>query len=127
MCAIGAVVVAAVIIVCCAIICCVMKKQEKPEDGTQLELSAATTTAPAPAFTSPAVHKAEPLVPTSPVHVAVAIAEPAPAAAPANVDSGTSLQAELSELKIPELRKRAAAEGIAEDTIEVRVLSHTAR
>ena len=42
-----------------------------------------------------------------------------------SVDGGTNQQAELSQLKMPELRKRAKEEGVAEDAIEVRMLSAT--
>jgi hypothetical protein len=62
------------------------------------------------AMAAPIATTPEDLVPTSPGHVGIV------------VDGGTHLQAELSQLKMPELRKRAKDEGIAEDLIEVRIL-----
>ena len=61
------------------------------------------------------------LVFASPGHH-VGIVVPEPVAMQVSVDGDTHLQAELSQLKMPELRKRAKDEGIAEHLIEVRIL-----
>jgi hypothetical protein len=58
---------------------------------------------------------AEALVPTSPAHVVIAMAEPA------TLTDDTGLQSQLEQLKLPELRKRAAEEGVDADAIEVRL------
>jgi hypothetical protein len=119
-------VIVPILVICGVVVCCCMKKSTKAKDP-QVALPAATTT-PAPAFAPPpaiATTKTMPLVPTNPVstsHVAIAIAEPSPAS-PAAFGSGTNLQAELSLLKMPELRKRAQEAGISEDAVEVRILS----
>ena len=130
----AAIVVGAVIVVICGVIgCSRMKGQSKKVAEPQVALPAATTaTAPPAATFAPAIALAqtEPLVPTGPINtgnVAITIAEPAPTAPPATAESGTDLQAELSLLKMPELRKRAKEAGISEDAIEVRVLSHSGR
>ena len=103
----------AVVIICAAIACCCKKKQTKRLSG-EAELPSASTPAPADAVATPS--NAGPLIPTGLDHIAIAIAEPAPSPVHNN------LQAELSQLKMPELRKRAREEGVAEDAIEVRAL-----
>ena len=60
---------------------------------------------------TPVQGNAETLVPTtSPDHITVAIAHP----------GATPLQAQLEQLKVPQLRSRAQKEGLADDAIEVR-------
>ena len=119
------IVIAPILVICGVIVCCCMKSTKAKDP--QVALPAATA-APAPASAPPpatAAGQTMPLVPTNPVstgHVAIAIAEPAPAP-PAAVGSATNLQAELSLLKMPELRKRAQEAGIAEDAVEVRILA----
>jgi hypothetical protein len=113
------IVIAPILVICGVITCCCMKNNKAKDP--QVALPGATTT-PAPTV---AATKTMPLVPTNPIstsHVAITIAEPA-MAPPAAVGSGTNLQAELSLLKMPELRKRAQEAGISEDAVEVRILS----
>lgn len=119
------IVIAPILVICGVIVCCCMK-------STKAKDPPAATAAPAPASAPPpatAAAQTMPLIPTNPVstgQVAIVVAEPAPAS-PAAVGSATNLQAELSLLKMPELRKRAQEAGIAEDAIEVRILSDSDR
>jgi hypothetical protein len=97
-----AIIIALVIIGICGVVAHVTHKNSKKNAEDPAPAWAATS-APAPTPTLAGLD-----------HVAIAI----PPAVPTLPSSGTALQTELNQLKLPELRKRAAVAGASDEAIE---------